>query len=97
MPDIANLAPEVALLVILLWYFERKDKRQEHRDELMSKAFVQLAKSIDDNTAQGKKIEKVVKSNDTYLRERNGRDNEMHTKVIENLQILKGFLKRAST
>ncbi len=52
----------------------------------VGKALDKLSKNIDKNTV-------ATKSADTYLRERNGRDNEHHAAVLKALEVVPETLK----
>lgn len=83
--SLSRLIPEVAILIVV-GYFALKGVSifREIVDKIDSEhhnALKKLSKSIDLNT-------KATKSADEYLRERNGRDNEMHSLNIKAMQNL---------
>lgn len=64
MTDLQNLAPNVAIVAIFVWYLIKKDKMQEQIFEGLSKKLDQLGKVIGSLEARLASIERTRKHNE---------------------------------
>jgi hypothetical protein len=83
---ISRLIPEVGVLAIVGWFtlkgimlFKNIVDDLEKRNSDNNKDFIEAINNLS----------VVVKSSDTYLRDRNGRDSEMHK---ENIKAIQGII-----
>ena len=95
--SISRLIPEVGVLVVVGYFALRGisifkeivDKIDKEHSDALSK----LSKSIDKSTKATLENTKATKSADIYLRERNGRDGEIHAAQIKTISTLTTTLK----
>ena len=83
--DIAQFGASGAVVAVVLLFLKFMREEGIKRDESykqVAKALDRLSKNTGENSLQSKLTRAAIKASDSYLRERNGRDNEKHQMLI---------------
>lgn len=77
----------VAVVVLFLKFIKEEAEKRDRTYEEVAKALNKLSANTTKNTA-------ATTSADTYLRQRNGRDNEHHAATLKAIQVIPATLKK---
>lgn len=92
MPDFANYATGVAILIIMLKYLDGREKKWEKRDEKWEKRDKEHADVSLKQVNSTEKLGGLVDDLSTYIKQHNGRQSEIHNETMEAFKLINAKL-----